>query len=175
MAQLAILYSQSQWTEALAAGLGAVALLAVFAYTRLRWDSHVDMFLAMTGPGGLGMLLGGMVSGESCHDAGWSSFLWMSAGMTMASVPLCWYRARCLQEARAQGRGVLELLLDWIGMEAGMVLGHLPAVFVHLPDARAVWLHHGVMLVAMSLGMLAAAAIQSNSRSSGRLAAKVTR
>ena len=175
MAQLAILYSQSEWTEALAVGLGAVALLAAFAYTRLKWDSHVDMFLAMTGPGGLGMLVGGMLSGESCHDAGWSSFLWMSAGMSIASAPLCWYRARCLQEARAQGRGVWALSLDWTGMQAGMVLGHLPAMFVHLPDARAAWLHHGVMLVAMSLGMLAAAAIQSNSWNSGRPEAKVTR
>ena len=74
VAQLAILYGQSQWTEACAIGVAVVALLAAFAYTRLRWDAHVDMFLAMTGPGGLGMLLGTMAGGESCHDAGWSGF-----------------------------------------------------------------------------------------------------
>ena len=70
-AQLAILYSQSRWTEGLIAGAAVAGLLAAFAYTRLKWDSHVDMFLAMTGPGGLGMLLGAVASGESCHDGGW--------------------------------------------------------------------------------------------------------
>ena len=162
VAQLAILYSQSQWTEALAGGVGVVVILAVFAYTRLRWDAHVDMFLAMAGPGGLGMLLGSIVAGgEGCHDGGWASFLWMSVGMAIASVPLCWYRARCLQEARLEGRGAMALLLDWIGMQGGMLLGHLPATLVNMPDARASWLHHGIMLVGMSLGMLAAAALQS--------------
>ena len=92
VAQLVILYSQSQWTEALLAGAAITALLAAFAYTRLKWDAHVDMFLAMTGPGGLGMLLGGMLTGERCHDAGWAGFWTMSAGMALASVPLCWYR-----------------------------------------------------------------------------------
>ena len=154
---MAILYNQSRWIEALAIGLAAVALLAAFAYTRLRWDAHVDMFLAMTGPGGLGMLLGAMAAGEDCHDAGWSGFLGMSVGMAAASIPMCWYRARCLQQAKAEGRGGQALVIDWLGMQAGMLLGHLPAMFVHLPSARAAWLHHGVMLVAMLLGMLAAA------------------
>ena len=161
MAQLAILYNQSQWIEALLAGAGVTALLAAFAYTRLKWDPHVDMFLAMTGPGGLGMVLGGMLANENCHDAGWAGFWMMSAGMTLAAVPLCWYRARCLREARAQGRGATALAIDFIGMQAGMLLGHVPALFVHLPGDRAAWLHHGVMLVGMSLGMLAATAIQA--------------
>ena len=145
---MAILYSQSQWTEGLAVGAALVALLAAFAFTRLRWDSHVDMFLAMAGPGGLGMLLASF----NCH-ADWSGFLWMSVGMTAASVPLCWYRARCVQEARAQGRGLSALGIDWLGMQIGMLLGYLPSIFVPMP---AVWLHHGIMLVAMALGMLAA-------------------
>ena len=159
VAQLAILYNQSQWIEALLAGAAVTALLAAFAYTRLKWDAHVDMFLAMAGPGGLGMLLGGMLTGESCHDAGWLSFWAMSAGMALASVPLCWVRARCLREARAQGRGATALAIDFIGMQAGMLLGHVPAMLVHLPGDRAPWLHHGVMLVGMSLGMLASTAI----------------
>lgn len=167
VAQLAILYSQSQWTEGLLVGLGAVALLAAFAYTRLRWDAHVDMLLAMTGPGGLGMLLGGMATGNSCHDAGWAGFLWMSAGMAIASLPLCWYRARCLKEAREQGRGFTALLIDWAGMQTGMLLGHLPLMFIPVFDHRAAWLFHGVMLLGMLLGMLAAAGVQAPRLSAG--------
>ena len=160
--QLALLYSQSQWIEGLAVGAGAVAILAVFAYTRLRWDAHLDMFLAMAGPGGAGMLFGGMWAGPAaCHDQSWMGFAAMSAGMAGAAVPLCWFRARCLLEARQRGRGVMSLVLDWIGMEAGMVLGHFSSLMIPWSDTRAIWLHHGIMLTAMALGMLAAAAVQS--------------
>jgi len=164
VAQLALLYNQSPWIEGAGVGACVLAIVAIFAYTRLHWDTHVDMFLAMTGPGGLGMILGALITGQSCHDVGWNwaSFALMSLGMAVASMPLCWFRARCLLEAREQGRGVQALVLDWVGMQAGMMLGHLPATLVHLSDTRAVWLHHGIILVAMSLGMLAAAVLQAS-------------
>jgi hypothetical protein len=164
LAQLVILYNQSPWSEGLAIGLGIVAIQAMFAYTRLRWDSHLDMFLIMLGPGGLGMLAATKLAGEpACHGGGgWSGFLSMSAGMALASVPLSWFQARCLTEARSQGRGGVALALDLIGMQAGMALGHFPSVlFPAMTDSRAVWLHHGLMLTAMSLGMLGAAFLQA--------------
>ena len=146
-----LLYSRSQWTEGLIAGVGVTAIFAAFAFTRIRWDAHFDMFLAMLGPGGLGMILG--AGRDGCHGG---SLLGMSAGMLIASVPLCWFQARCLIEARRQRHGIVALSLDVLGMEAGMVLGSLPGSFIPMGNPRVVWLHHGLMLVGMSLGMLAA-------------------
>ena len=121
LAQLAILFSQSQWVEALAAGVAVCAILAAFAYTRVKWDPHVDMFLVMICPGGLGMLIGAMLSGTAdCHLNGFNlpGFLGMSGGMLAASVPLCWFHSRCLIDARKEGRGVAALLIDVVGILA---------------------------------------------------------
>jgi hypothetical protein len=163
-AQLVILFSQSPSIERLVPGVAVVAILGAFAYTRLRWDPHVDMFLAMVGPGGLGMLAGVSLAGASCHDA-WQGFFYGSAGMLLASIPVCWFRARCLIAARSEGRGPLALLLDVTGMQAGMAVGHLPAALVQVSsDVRLTWLHQGLMLVGMSLGMLTAAYLQTRTK-----------
>ena len=73
----------------------------------------------------------------------------------------------CLKEAREQGRGFTALLIDWAGMQMGMLLGHLPLLFLPVFDRRAAWLFHGVMLLGMLLGMLAAAGVQAPRLSAG--------
>ena len=161
VAQVALLYQRSPWLAGAFGGFAAVAILMLFAATRLRWDSHLDMYLLMLGPGGLGMMIGGWQAGPACHNGPWSAFWWMTAGMLLPSIPLCWYLARCVLEARRQGRGAQALLLDMAGMQLGMLLGHLPTMVVSAMDPRLIWLHHGLMLVGMSLGMLTAAVLQA--------------
>jgi len=169
-AQLFILFSQSQWIEGAVVGAICLTILAAFAYTRLKWDAHLDMFLAMLGPGGLGMLIGGNLAGGDCHTFTWSGFLGMSAGMAIAGVPLCWFTARCFLKARGEGRGALLLWLDMAGMEVGMLIAHLPAMFIHVTDGRAIWLNHGMMLVMMSAGMAGSRALEYSWRASRKLA-----
>lgn len=161
IAQLALLHQRSPWLAGAFAGFAIVAILMLFAATRLRWDSHLDMYLLMLGPGGLGMLLGGWQAGPACHNGTWTAFWLMTAGMLLPSIPLCWFLARCVLEARRQGRGTQALLIDIAGMQAGMLLGHLPALILPAMDPRLIWLHHALMLTGMTLGMLAAAMLQS--------------
>ena len=154
--QLALLYWQSPSTTALAAGVGVVLILSLFAFTRNHWDAHLDMILIMLAPGGLGMLLPLLIMrGPLCHSQNNSlAFLWMSLGMLLFSIPLSWFQARCIVEARGQGRGMQVLLLDIVGMQIGMTLAHLPMTLLSMADPRAAWLHHVSMLVGMLLGML---------------------
>lgn len=169
VAQVALLYQRSPWLAGAFGGFAVVTILMLFAATRLRWDSHLDMYLLMLGPGGLGMMLGGWQAGPACHNGTWTAFWLMTAGMLLPSIPLCWYLARCVLEARRQGRGLQAILLDTAGMQVGMLLGHLPATLMPVMDPRLVWFHHGLMLVGMVLGMLAAAILQSIGFRSGFL------
>ena len=160
VAQIALLYRRSPWAGGAFVGFAVVAILMLFAATRLHWGSHLDMYLLMLGPGGLGMMVGGWQVGSSCHNATWSAVWTMTMGMLLLSVPLCWYLARCVLEARRQGRGVQALLLDMTGMQVGMLVGHLPAILLPAMDPRLIWLHHGSMLIGMSIGMLVPALLQ---------------
>lgn len=156
--QLAILYYQAPWTAGLGAGLGILLILALFALSRLRWDSHLDMILIMTGPGGLGMMLPMFfVDVPACHiQPTVTGFLLMTIGMLLVTLPLSWQSARCVREARNQGLGALTLGVDVIGMQIGMLLSYLSMSKWPIADVRIVWMHHGSMLICMNLGMLAA-------------------
>ena len=164
IAQIALLYQRAAWSAGAAVGAGLLLIALLFAFTRVRWNAHLDMFLLMLGPGGLGMLLGGWQAGLACHNGSWLAFWLMTLGMFVASVPLCWWFARCILIARVEGRGVMALALDAAGMQVGMLLGFLPALAMASMDPRLVWLHHGLMLLGMLLGMMAAAALQQGSR-----------
>ena len=159
--QLAILYMHSPWPAALGMGIGALLILGMFAITRLRWDSHLDMILIMASFGGLGMILPTLlVPGPACHlQQTTSGFLLMTGGMLLLAIPLSWHTARCILEARNEGHGGLAFAADLIGMQAGMMLGHLPMNRWPMGDPRLVWIHHALMLVSMLLGMLASMAV----------------
>ncbi len=159
--QLLILYIHSQWLAAVGVGLGALLILGMFSLTRLRWDSHLDMILIMASFGGLGMILPTLfLPGPPCHLLQTrSGFLLMTGGMLLLSAPLSWHFARCIIEARREGQGGYALLVDVIGMQAGMILGHLIMSRWPMGDPRLVWMHHGLMLVSMLLGMLASMAV----------------
>ena len=161
IAQIALLYHRAAWSTGASAGAGLLFIVLLFAFTRLRWNSHLDMFLLMLGPGGLGMLLAGWQASPACHDGGWLMFARMSLGMLLASAPLSWMFARCILETRLEGRGVKALALDAAGMQVGMLLGHMPVLVLANMDPRLVWLHHGLMLLGMVLGMMGAAALQT--------------
>ncbi len=156
--QLAILYYQAPWTAGLGAGLGILLILALFAVSRLRWDSHLDMILIMTGPGGLGMMLPMLsVAGPACHiQPSVTGFLLMTVGMLLFTIPLSWMSARCVREARNQGIGALTLGVDMVGMQVGMLLAYLSSSKWPIDDPRILWMHHSSMLICMSLGMLVA-------------------
>ena len=120
-------------------------------------------------PGAAKTLQGGIESIHKAWDAtaesgSWLAFGLMTMGLFVASVPLCWWFARCILIARVEGRGVMALALDAAGMQVGMLLGFLPALAMASMDPRLVWLHHGLMLLGMLLGMMAAAALQQGSR-----------
>ncbi len=134
-------------------GLGLSAILvvifALFAFTRERWDAHLDMILVMAGLGGLGMMAA-MLMGPACHTQWWLHYAAMSGGMLVLSLPLCWRYARCMLEARRNGSGGVALTIDIVGMQAGMALAHLPSsVMTYSP-----WLQHALMLMGMLLGMM---------------------
>lgn len=153
--QVAILYATAKWPTGLAFSIALVTILAIFVFTRDRWDPHLDMVLLMAAPGGLGMLLA-LTLGPACHvQRTWTAYGVMTAGMLLVSVPVAWQSARCLQQARRDGYGGRALLLDLLGMQAGMTVAHLPVTLLPMADPRSIWLHHGLMLVSMLLGMLA--------------------
>ena len=159
--QLGILYMHSLWSAAFGVGTGALWILGMFSITRLRWDSHLDMILIMASFGGLGMLLPALLlPGPACHlQQSMSGFLCMTGGMLLLTAPLSWRYARCIIEARREGYGGLALAVDLIGMQAGMMLGHLSISRWPMGDTRLVWIHHSIMLVSMLLGMLASMAV----------------
>ena len=164
LAQIALLYQRAPWSEGAAASAALLSIALLFAWTRLRWNSHLDMFLLMLGPGGLGMLLGGWQAGPACHNGTWLALGLMTIGMLSASAPLSWWLARCILQARLEGRGIKTLALDAVGMQVGMLLSHIPAALLSSGDPRLAWLHHGLMLLGMLLGMMAAAALQPGLR-----------
>ncbi|MBY0507948.1 MAG: hypothetical protein K2X03_28810 [Bryobacteraceae bacterium] len=152
--QVAILAAQAPWRDGLLFAVPLLAIVSLFAYTRQYWPAHLDMYLLMAAPGGLGMMAALLLPGPVCHrGAGWDGYAAMSAGMLFCSLPLAWRSARCLQQARSEGLGVLALLFDALGMQAGMALAHLPLTRLSLMDPRSIWLHHGLMIVGMLLGM----------------------
>jgi len=56
-------------------------------------------------------------------------------------------------------------------MEAGMLIAHLPAIFIHVTGGHAIWLNHGMMLVMMSAGMAGARALEYSWRTPRKLTA----
>ena len=152
--QVALLYVTAGWPAGVAIATAVVAMVAMFAFTRERWDPHLDMILLMAGPGGLGMM-SAMLLGPACHvQRSWTSYWVMTGGMFLFSVPLAWLSARCLQQARRDGYGGRALLLDVGGMQAGMSMAYLPVGLLPIGDPRSIWLHHAMMLVGMLTGML---------------------
>ena len=79
--------------------------------------------------------------------------------MLLLTAPLSWHYARCIAEARREGYGGLAFTVDLIGMQAGMMLGHLSISRWPMGDPRLVWMHHALMLVTMLVGMLAGMAV----------------
>lgn len=155
MLQVLILSANARWPAATAYSLVLVMMVAMFAFTRERWDAHLDMVLLMAGPGGLGMMAA-MALGPACHvQLTWTSYGVMSAGMLLLSVPLGWRSARCVRQARRDGYGGRALLLDVAGMQLGMTFSHLAMGILPLVGPRAIWWHHGLMMAGMLLGMLA--------------------
>lgn len=157
LAQVAILEWQSPWDTGLVGALGTVAVVALFAFTRFRWGAHLDMYLAMIGWGGLGMLLPSIGTGAICHHSfHWTHYGMMSVGMWVFSLIPIWREARCIEAARAEGREWNLLLLDGLGMQIGMGLAHLPLLWLPMGDSRVAWFAHASMLAGMGLGMMAA-------------------
>lgn len=157
LAQVVILEYRSPWMPGLAGGLGMALVVAMFAWTRFRWDAHLDMYLAMVGWGGLGMLLPTFYTGKTCHHAfSWEHYGLMSLGMWVFSLVPIWREARCVAQAKAEGRAWSLLLLDGVGMQIGMGLSHLPLLWLPMGDIRVEWFAQGAMLIGMGLGMMAA-------------------
>jgi hypothetical protein len=157
LAQVAILVWQSAWMAGMVWGFAVCSLIAAFAFTRMRWGAHLDMYLAMAAWGGLGMLLPGLATGVTCHHAfNWSHYGLMSLGMWVFSLVPIWREARCVAIARQEGRAWSLLLLDGLGMQLGMGLAHLPLLWLPMGDIRVAWFSQASMLLGMGLGMMAA-------------------
>jgi hypothetical protein len=153
LAQLCVLVYRYPVAGPVSWAFGALAVYSFFALTRERWGKHLDMFLIMLGPGALAMLLPAV----DCHlhATSMSHLAWMSFAMWAVSLPWMWRYARCFQDSP----DYRALALDAAGMQAGMMLVHmgaglLPARFLASPVVP--WLGHGLMLLGMTLGMLAA-------------------
>lgn len=157
LAQVAILQWLSPSLSGLGGALGVTSILALFAFTRLRWGAHLDMYLAMAGWGGLGMLLPALFTGAVCHHSfHWTHYGLMSLGMWVFSLIPIWREARCIAAAREEGRAWSLLLLDGLGMQLGMGLAHLPLLWLPMGDPRVAWFSQASMLAGMGLGMMAA-------------------
>ncbi len=157
LAQVAILSVKSGWAPGIAGGLAVSILVFAFASTRMRWNAHLDMYLAMTGWGGLGMLLPAAYTGEVCHHSfNWTHYGLMSLGMWVFSLVPIWREARCVAAARREGRHWSLILLDGLGMQIGMGLAHLPLLWLPMGDVRVAWMAQASMLIGMALGMMAA-------------------
>lgn len=157
LAQVLLLARFSAWPIGIAGALGLTLVVSIFAFTRMRWGAHLDMYLIMTGWGGFGMLLPSLWFGSLCHHAfNGNHYASMSLGMWVFSLLPIWREARCVAEARREGKGLSTLLMDGIGMQLGMGLAHLPLLWIPMGDPRAVWFSQASMLVGMSLGMMVA-------------------
>lgn len=157
LAQAAILYRLSPSPVGLATAVGITLILGAFAFTRVRWDAHLDMYLAMGAWGGLGMLLPTIYTGTTCHHAfNWAHYGVMSLAMWVFSLVPIWREARCLAIARREGRHWFVLLMDGLGMQLGMGLAHLPLLWLPMGHPLVPWLAQGAMLSGMGLGMMAA-------------------
>lgn len=100
-------------------------------------------------------MMAAMPLGAACHvQHTWTAYWAMTGGMFLFSVPLAWFSSRCLQQARRDGYGGRALLLDVVGMQAGMTVVYLPVGLLPIADPRSIWLHHAMMLVGMLAGML---------------------
>ena len=93
------------WPSRQGAVAACVAALLIWQLWSIRQylNQHVDMLLLMSAYGGLGMLP--WPGAPACH-ASMQSFLAMSAGMLVCGVPAMLYGARCLQQARREGRAL---------------------------------------------------------------------
>ncbi len=153
LAQILVLVYRYPVAGPVSWAFGALAVYSFFALTRERWGKHLDMFLIMLGPGSLAMLL--PVADCHLHATSPSHLAWMSLAMWAVSLPWMWRYARCFREAP----DYRALALDAAGMQAGMMLAHmgaalLPSRFLLSPVVP--WLGHGMMLLGMTLGMMAA-------------------
>jgi hypothetical protein len=154
---------------ALGWSLAAILLFALLAFTRLRWGAHLDMYLIMLGPGGLAMML--PARGACPLHAGWDHYAWMSLAMWAVSLPWMWQEARCIRLAREEGRAWQALALDAAGMQLGMAAAHAAAVMFParlLLKPELPWIGHGLMLLGMALGMLAASYVRLEIENGGR-------
>lgn len=157
VAQLVLLQWTSPWSSGALSGIAVGAVFALFAFSRLRWGAHLDMYLAMMGWGGLGMMLPTLFTGMPCnHSFHWWHYCLMSVGMWAFALPPIWQQARCVAQARKEGRGITLLLLDGLGMQIGMGLAHLPLVWLPMGDVRVAWFSQALMMLGMGLGMMAA-------------------
>lgn len=157
-----------QWLVPWPSALGLWVLLSLifglFAWSRLRWNQHLDMLLIMLGPASLAMQLSIFIAMPNCpfrHTTAMAiqHFGIMSTAMLAVSLPLTWRYARCVQAAKAQHRALSFLLLDSLGMLSGMAVAH--ATFNLLPTGipHAMWFEHSAMLIAMTCGMMPAAVL----------------
>ena len=142
----------------LLAGTGPGALLASGACGWAAWNiwhyrawlgTHVDMIVLMCGYGGLGMLQGA----PQCHDT-MAAWLKMTAGMLVLSLPPVLFGSRCFKAARRAGNAAGLLILDSIGMTAGMAAMHFPMGFI----SPSPLVKHFVMVFGMAAGMVAGSA-----------------
>lgn len=132
----------------------AIVGLALAAVTRELWRArrhlspHADMLLLMAGLGGLTMALQAFsTSGlPACHRAPGLSASAFGAMWAAGAVPAFFF-SRCLQGAKLAGLLWPVLLLDAVGMYAGMAVSHAASLSWPYPA------HHAFMVAGMLLGM----------------------
>jgi hypothetical protein len=162
LAQGLLLQWHAPWPSALGLWVLLSLIFWLFAWSRLRWNQHLDMLLIMLGPGSLAMQWSIFLAMPNCpfrHTPAMAvqHFGIMSAGMLAVSLPLTWRYARCVQAAKAQHCATFFVLLDSLGMLAGMAAAHSSSSLLPHGIANAAWVEHAAMLIAMSCGMLPAA------------------
>ncbi len=135
----------------------ALAFVAALVMELWRWrrylNPHADMLLIMFAMGGAGMGFGGM----SCHITGWADWLRMNGLMLSIGLAPAVPLSRCLQAARREGTLLSTLLLDGVGMLAGMKLASLVSLATLTPWASIV--SHAVIMTGMIAGMGVAMAL----------------
>lgn len=162
LAQGLLLHRQSPWPQALGLWLLLSLIYFLFAWSRQRWNQHLDMLLIMLGPASLAMLAAIEICMPNCpfrHTPAMAlqHFTLMSFAMLALSLPLTWRYARCVQAAKTQRRAISLLLLDALGMLSGMAIAHTTANLLPHGIGQAPWLEHSAMLIAMACGMIPAA------------------
>ena len=88
-----------------------------------------------------------------CHDTD-ADWLKMTAGMLVLSLPPVLFGSRCFKAARRAGNAAGLLILDSIGMTAGMAAMHFPMGFI----SPSPLVKHFVMVFGMAAGMVAGSA-----------------